>query len=77
MSDMKPEQEKEPPKAIQPGFCSATCVDRESLRKEIAKPELKTSDLFVTCNLPKRFEHPRESDACFIIYIIASKYFHG
>ncbi|KAG6446466.1 hypothetical protein O3G_MSEX004434 [Manduca sexta] len=42
----------------QPGFCSATCVDRASLQAEIKQPELKTSDLFVTCNLPKRFEHP-------------------
>ncbi|XP_047527121.1 UPF0691 protein C9orf116 isoform X2 [Vanessa atalanta] len=43
---------------VQPGFCSATCTDRASLRQEINKSELKTSDLFHTCNLPKRFEHP-------------------
>ncbi|CAF4779547.1 unnamed protein product [Pieris macdunnoughi] len=42
----------------QSGFCSATCSDRASLRKEIGKKEVKTSDVFVTCNLPKRFEHP-------------------
>ncbi|XP_073951475.1 piercer of microtubule wall 1 protein isoform X1 [Choristoneura fumiferana] len=47
-----------PQKEMQAGFCSATCVDRESLRNEIKKPEPKTSDYFVTCNLPKRFEHP-------------------
>ncbi|CAH2107291.1 unnamed protein product [Euphydryas editha] len=43
---------------VPPGYCSATCVDRASLQQEISKPELKTSDMFVTCNLPKRFEHP-------------------
>ncbi|XP_075971135.1 piercer of microtubule wall 1 protein isoform X2 [Anticarsia gemmatalis] len=58
MSDNKGEQDKDTPQAKQPGFCSATCVDRESLQKEIKKPELKTSDFFITCNLPKRFEHP-------------------
>ncbi|KAJ0179863.1 hypothetical protein K1T71_004454 [Dendrolimus kikuchii] len=42
----------------QPGFCSATCVDRASLQQEIKKSEPKTSDFFATCNLPKRFEHP-------------------
>ncbi|XP_059059043.1 piercer of microtubule wall 1 protein [Achroia grisella] len=42
----------------QPGFCSATCVDRASLQKEIMQPEQKTSDVFITCNLPKRFDHP-------------------
>ncbi|KOB75975.1 Uncharacterized protein OBRU01_01624 [Operophtera brumata] len=42
----------------QPGFCSATCTDKASLQREIQKPELKTSDVFTTCNLPKRFEHP-------------------
>lgn len=45
---------------VEPGFCSAICTDRESLQREIQKPELKTSDMFATCNLPKRFEHPRE-----------------
>lgn len=53
-----------------PGFCSATCIDRTSLQQEISKPELKTSDMFATCNLPKRFEHPRK---CLIIFTI--KYF--
>ncbi|XP_052752309.1 piercer of microtubule wall 1 protein isoform X2 [Galleria mellonella] len=43
---------------MHPGFCSATCVDRASLQNEIQKPELKTSDVFITCNLPKRFDHP-------------------
>ncbi|XP_028040720.1 UPF0691 protein C9orf116 homolog isoform X2 [Bombyx mandarina] len=43
---------------MQPGFCSATCVNRSKLQEEIKKPDLKTSDLFITCNLPKRFEHP-------------------
>ncbi|XP_064071304.1 piercer of microtubule wall 1 protein isoform X2 [Vanessa tameamea] len=43
---------------VQPGFCSATCTDRASLQQEINKSELMTSDLFHTCNLPKRFEHP-------------------
>ncbi|XP_061377929.1 piercer of microtubule wall 1 protein isoform X2 [Danaus plexippus] len=43
---------------VEPGFCSAICTDRESLQREIQKPELKTSDMFATCNLPKRFEHP-------------------
>ncbi|XP_050342536.1 piercer of microtubule wall 1 protein isoform X1 [Nymphalis io] len=43
---------------VQPGFCSATCTDRTNLQQEINKSELKTSDLFHTCNLPKRFEHP-------------------
>ncbi|CAH2236103.1 UPF0691 protein C9orf116 isoform X1 [Pararge aegeria] len=42
----------------QPGFCSATCVDRASLQHEIQKAEPKTSDFLITCNLPKRFEHP-------------------
>ncbi|XP_045493288.1 UPF0691 protein C9orf116 homolog isoform X1 [Colias croceus] len=41
----------------QAGFCSATCIDRASLQEEIKRP-VKTSDIFVTCNLPKRFEHP-------------------
>ncbi|XP_045446406.1 UPF0691 protein C9orf116 [Melitaea cinxia] len=45
-------------KQLPPGFCSATCIDRTSLQQEINKPELKTSDMFATCNLPKRFEHP-------------------
>ena len=45
---------------MQPGFCSATCVDRASLQNEIAKKEKKTSDMFATCNLPKRFEYPRK-----------------
>ncbi|XP_061710262.1 piercer of microtubule wall 1 protein-like isoform X1 [Cydia pomonella] len=40
------------------GFCSATCVNKECLQREIQKPEPKTSDFFATCNLPKRFEHP-------------------
>ena len=44
---------------MEPGYCSATCTDRACLQDEIAKPEFKTSDMFVTCNLPKRFEHPR------------------
>ncbi|XP_060801283.1 piercer of microtubule wall 1 protein isoform X2 [Amyelois transitella] len=52
MGDKGPEGPKEP------GFCSATCVDRASLQNEIKKPDPKTSDLFVTCNLPKRFDHP-------------------
>ncbi|XP_022815858.1 UPF0691 protein C9orf116 homolog isoform X2 [Spodoptera litura] len=47
-----------PPPASQPGFCSATCTDKKSAKEEIAKPNVKTSDLFTTCNLPKRFEHP-------------------
>lgn len=47
-------------KERQPGFCSATCVDRVNLQDEIKKPEPKTSDFFTTCNLPKRFEHPRK-----------------
>lgn len=51
------EQSSEP---REPGFCSATCVDRNSLKDEIKKDEPKTSDVFVTCNLPKRFEHPRK-----------------
>ncbi|XP_052738323.1 piercer of microtubule wall 1 protein [Bicyclus anynana] len=42
----------------QPGFCSATCVDRASLQQEIKKREPRTSDFLTTCNLPKRFEHP-------------------
>ncbi|KAL0840339.1 hypothetical protein ABMA28_015602 [Loxostege sticticalis] len=50
---------KEPtPQNMRPGFCSAVCTDRASLQEEIKKPELKTSDYFATCNLPKRFEHP-------------------
>lgn len=49
------EQEK------QAGFCSAVCVDKRCLQEEIAKPDMKTSDFFATCNLPKRFEHPREN----------------
>lgn len=53
-----------------PGFCSATCIDRTSLQQEISKPELKTSDMFATCNLPKRFEHPRKCLTIFtIIYL--------
>ncbi|KPJ11422.1 UPF0691 protein C9orf116 [Papilio machaon] len=40
------------------GFCSATCIDKVCLQNEIKKPEIKTSDLYATCNLPKRFEHP-------------------
>ncbi|XP_053603073.1 piercer of microtubule wall 1 protein isoform X2 [Plodia interpunctella] len=44
--------------ARRPGFCSSTPVDKASLRAEIRKPPPKTSDLFITCNLPKRFEHP-------------------
>ncbi|VVD03877.1 unnamed protein product [Leptidea sinapis] len=42
----------------QAGFCSATCIDRPSLQHAIKQPPLKTSDMFATCNLPKRFEHP-------------------
>lgn len=57
MSDQKA---IEPGKMV-PGYCSATCTDKESMRKEIKKPDVKTSDLFVTCNLPKRFEYPRKS----------------
>lgn len=41
------------------GFCSATCTDKACLNKEAAK-ELKTSDVLTTCDLPKRFEHPRK-----------------
>lgn len=59
MSENKGNEIIEPSK-MKPGFCSATCVDRESLQKEISKPEIKTSDKFITCNLPKRFEHPRK-----------------
>ncbi|KAI5632098.1 hypothetical protein NE865_15165 [Phthorimaea operculella] len=40
-----------------PGFCSAACVNRACLREKIKEP-LKTSDVYATCNLPKRFEHP-------------------
>ncbi|CAG9785040.1 unnamed protein product [Diatraea saccharalis] len=53
MTENKPDQNN-----MRPGFCSATCVDKASLHKEIKKPEPKTSDYFETCNLPKRFEHP-------------------
>lgn len=53
-------QDNGPPEERDPGFCSATCTDKKAGRAEIAKPDLKTSDLFVTCNLPKRFEHPRK-----------------
>lgn len=49
--------------AVEPGYCSATCENKACLLDEIAKPELKTSDMFVTCNLPKRFEHPRTYSA--------------
>ncbi|XP_041976299.1 UPF0691 protein C9orf116 isoform X2 [Aricia agestis] len=42
----------------QTGFCSASCMDQDCVRREIGKPELKTSDLYAVCDLPKRFEHP-------------------
>ncbi|XP_045765190.1 UPF0691 protein C9orf116 isoform X2 [Maniola jurtina] len=51
-------ENKQPSQEQQPGFCSATCVDRASFQQEIKKPEPKTSDFLTTCNLPKRFEHP-------------------
>ncbi|XP_047985827.1 UPF0691 protein C9orf116 isoform X4 [Leguminivora glycinivorella] len=54
MSDHQGEQNEKPV----PGFCSASCVDKECLQREIQKPEPKTSDYFATCNLPKRFEYP-------------------
>ncbi|KAJ2947027.1 hypothetical protein O0L34_g16372 [Tuta absoluta] len=40
-----------------PGFCSASCVNRSCVREKNKEP-LKTSDVYATCNLPKRFEHP-------------------
>ncbi|KAL4706560.1 hypothetical protein ACJJTC_015758 [Scirpophaga incertulas] len=46
------------PRIVPSGFSSATCVDKESLRDEIKNFQPKTSDYFITCNLPKRFEHP-------------------
>lgn len=42
------------------GYCSAYCTNKDCLRAEIQKPPLKTSDIYATCNLPKRFEHPRK-----------------
>ncbi|KAG7299513.1 hypothetical protein JYU34_016476 [Plutella xylostella] len=41
-----------------PGFCSATCNNRACLQEAIRCQGVKTSDLFHTCNLPPRFEHP-------------------
>ncbi|XP_026328820.1 UPF0691 protein C9orf116 isoform X2 [Hyposmocoma kahamanoa] len=40
------------------GYCSAYCTNKDCLRAEIQKPPLKTSDIYATCDLPKRFEHP-------------------
>lgn len=42
------------------GYCSAYCTNKDCLRAEIQKPPLKTSDIYATCDLPKRFEHPRK-----------------
>ncbi|CAG5040226.1 unnamed protein product [Parnassius apollo] len=57
MSDVKPGKQ-ETQKQMEPGFCSATCTDRACLQHHINKPEIKTSDIYATCNLPKRFEYP-------------------
>ncbi|XP_049702891.2 piercer of microtubule wall 1 protein isoform X2 [Helicoverpa armigera] len=57
MSEQQPQDEAFIPNA-KPGFCSATCTDKESTLREMRKEDVKTSDLYTTCNLPKRFEHP-------------------
>ena len=61
MSERQPQSQSLPTEKTPPGFCSATCTDKQAGKRQLAQPDLKTSDLFTTCNLPKRFEHPRES----------------
>lgn len=76
--DERGEKEKEAKKAHEDlpvtkkcaGYCSAYCINKDCLRAEIQKPPLKTSDIYATCNLPQRFEHPRK----FVLFIL--KYSH-